>query len=51
MNRLPGRHVLAPDTRHLQQMGEMLQRLADALLSGIVQYFARNPPLARARAT
>ena len=27
VNRLPGRHVLAPDTRHLQQMGEMLARL------------------------
>jgi homoserine kinase type II len=27
VNRLPGRHVLAPETTHIEQMGEMLARM------------------------
>jgi N-acetylmuramoyl-L-alanine amidase len=30
---------------------EFLNQLADALMRGIAGYFARNPPLARVRAT
>jgi N-acetylmuramoyl-L-alanine amidase len=30
---------------------DFLNKLADALMRGIVSYFARNPPLARVRTT
>ena len=40
-----------PEEEERLRSDDYQERLADALLSGIVQYFARNPPLARARAT